>query len=112
MKRYNYQGALVPSMQPLFSKWAPQSERTSYSAFVMSGCQMGTILGTAFSGMMADSLGWEAVFYIEGSLAVIVVSLWLFFVYDAPKVHPRISKQEQAYIESTTISSTEFKVNF
>lgn len=97
-------------MQPLFAKWAPTPERTSFSTFVMSGCQVGTILGTVFSGMMADSLGWEAVFYIEGSLSLVVVSLWLFFVYDAPKVHPRISKQEQAYIESLTVSSKEFEV--
>lgn len=72
---------------------------------------MGTILGTIFSGMMADTLGWEAVFYIEGSLALLVVSPWLFFVYDSPKLHPRIFKKEREYIESQTVSSTEFRVN-
>jgi MFS family permease len=45
---------------------------------------MGTILGTIFSGMMAVDLGWRAVFYIEGSLSLIVVSAWLFFIYDSP----------------------------
>jgi MFS family permease len=71
---------------------------------------MGTILGTLFSGMMADSLGWEAVFYIEGSLSVIVVSAWLFFIYDSPALHPRISRQEREYIESSTISAKNTRV--
>ncbi|XP_046640794.1 putative inorganic phosphate cotransporter isoform X1 [Daphnia pulicaria] len=99
------QGALVPSMQPLVARWAPESERNSFATFIFSGSQMGTILGTLFSGMMADSLGWEAVFYIEGSLSVIVVSAWLFFIYDSPALHPRISRQEREYIESSTISA-------
>lgn len=59
---------------------------------------------------MADSLGWAATFYIEGSLSLIVVSAWLFFLYDSPTVHPRISKQEREYIESFTVASNEFKV--
>ncbi len=72
---------------------------------------MGTILGTIFSGMMAVDLGWRIVFYIEGSLSLIVVSAWLFFIYDSPKLHPRISKQEQEYIETlTAVSSTESRV--
>ena len=71
---------------------------------------MGTILGTLFSGMMADSLGWKAVFYIEGSLSLVVVSAWLFFIYDSPAVHPRISRQEQEYIESATVSSKNSRV--
>ncbi|XP_032789939.2 putative inorganic phosphate cotransporter isoform X2 [Daphnia magna] len=99
------QGALVPSMQPLIARWAPAAERNSFATFVFSGCQMGTILGTVCSGMMADNLGWEAVFYIEGSLSLVVVSAWLFFIYDSPSVHPRISRQEQEYLESSTVSS-------
>ena len=107
---YHCQGALVPSMQPLVAKWAPEPERNSFATFIFSGCQMGTILGTLFSGMMADSLGWKAVFYIEGSLSLIVVSAWLFFIYDSPAVHPRISRQEREYIESATVSSKNSRV--
>ena len=107
---YHYQGALVPSMQPLVARWAPEAERNSFATFIFSGSQMGTILGTLFSGMMADSLGWEAVFYIEGSLSVMVVGAWLFFIYDSPALHPRISRQEREYIESSTISSKHSRV--
>lgn len=97
-------------MQPLIARWAPAAERNSFATFVFSGCQMGTILGTVCSGMMADNLGWEAVFYIEGSLSLVVVSAWLFFIYDSPSVHPRISRQEQEYLESSTVSSTKARV--
>lgn len=63
---------------------------------------MGTILGILFSGMMASALGWEAVFYIQGALAVPMVLVWLFLVHDSPSTHPRIGQEEREYIQSTT----------
>ena len=100
------QGVIIPSVQPLVSRWAPETERNSMSTFIFSGSQVGTILGLLFSGMMADSLGWEAVFYIEGSLAFVAVVPWLFAVYDYPSMHPRISQQEKDYIKSTTAAAS------
>ena len=100
----------MPSIQPLVAKWSPEPERNIFSAFISSGCQMGTILGTVFSGLMADALGWQIVFYVEGCLAVLVVTPWLFFVYDSPAVHPRITREEKDYIEQMTRSSNTFKV--
>lgn len=68
---------------------------------------MGTILGIPFSGLVANYLGWVAVFYIEGSLAVLVVGAWLYFVYDSPSQHPRISTVEREFIESTAVKPSD-----
>jgi MFS family permease len=100
------QGVIIPSVQPLVSRWAPETERNSMSTFIFSGSQVGTILGLLFSGMMADSLGWRAVFYIEGSLAFVAVVPWLFAVYDYPSIHPRISEEEKDYIKSSTTAAS------
>lgn len=102
---------IVPAIQPLVAKWAPAGERSSISTFIFSGSQVGTVLGITCSGLIAQSLGWEAVFYIQGSLALVVVAAWLFFVYDSPKLHPRISVKEREYIEASTVSTNGSKVN-
>lgn len=97
---------IVPSIQPLVAKWAPTGERSSISTFIFSGAQIGTVLGITFSGLIADFLGWEAVFYIQGSLAAVVVGMWLYVVYDSPELHPRISAKEKDYIRSSTFTSS------
>jgi MFS family permease len=88
----------------LVAKWAPTGERSSITTFIFSGAQVGTVLGITCSGLIADSLGWEAVFYIQGSLAVVVVAAWLHVVYDSPELHPRISAKEREYIKSSTFT--------
>ena len=102
MQMYHYQGVIFPSIQPLVAKWAPMGERSSISTFIFSGAQMGTVLGIPISGLIADSLGWQAVFYIQGAMSVFVVGSWWYVVYDSPAQHPRISAKEREYITSTT----------
>ncbi|KZS16615.1 Uncharacterized protein APZ42_017209 [Daphnia magna] len=97
---------LLGLAQPLVAKWAPTGERSSISTFIFSGAQIGTVLGITFSGLIADFLGWEAVFYIQGSLAAVVVGMWLYVVYDSPELHPRISAKEKDYIRSSTFTSS------
>ena len=44
------------------------------------------------SGVIADDLGWEWVFYIFGILGVIWFVFWVFICFDTPATHPRISQ--------------------
>lgn len=62
---------------------------------------LGTVISLPFSGILAASLGWESVFYVQGGLAMIWCLLWLVFVYDSPQDHPRIHPAELALFESS-----------
>ncbi len=44
------------------------------------------------SGVLADQVGWEAIFYVFGALGIVWALAWFFLVFDAPAAHPRISK--------------------
>lgn len=55
---------------------------------------MGTVISLPLSGFLADFLGWEWVFYVQGGLSMIWCILWIFLVYDSPEDHPRISQHE------------------
>ncbi|CAG2063011.1 unnamed protein product, partial [Timema podura] len=41
------------------------------------------------------------VFYVFGGLGVVWFIPWLFLVYDTPQQHPRISKEERDYIQTS-----------
>ncbi|XP_078681079.1 sialin-like isoform X2 [Branchiostoma floridae x Branchiostoma belcheri] len=66
-------GVLFPSFYGLWGRWAPATERTKLLAFC----------------------------YIGASVAVWLVA-WILLAYDSPAKHPRISKEEQKYIEGST----------
>ena len=76
---------------------------TAYSILIMSnfsGMSLGTVIALPFSGILAEKMGWEAVFYVQGGLGSIWCVLWLFFVFDSPKDHPRIHPAERSLFEN------------
>ena len=50
------------------------------------------VLALPLSGFIAEELGWEAVFYIMGSMGVGWFLMWTVLCHNSPKNHPRISK--------------------
>lgn len=49
-------------------------------------------------GILADYVGWESIFYVWGAAGCVWFILWSFLVFSTPEEHPRISKEEKAYI--------------
>lgn len=79
-------------MQAMIAKWLPFSERSRYSSIIWAGAQAGTMIALPISGLLADRLSWESVFYFFGAGGVIWFLFWLIFVFDSPAKHPRITK--------------------
>lgn len=50
------------------------------------------------AGVIAGSLGWEAVFYIMGGLSVIWIILWIVLVSDNPEKSSLVSEEEKNLI--------------
>nr|CAD7258593.1 unnamed protein product [Timema shepardi] len=92
-----------PALQFMISKWAPPQERSRFS-IIFSGGYLGTITCFPISGLLCDwgvAGGWPMVFYVFGGLGVVWFIPWLFLVYDTPQQHPRISKEERDYIQTS-----------
>lgn len=87
-----FQGASCPAFYNLTTKWLPESERARSFAFICTGAQFGTIVALAANGLISYYIGWEYIFYIFGSIGVFWSMFWVFFVFESPSNHPRISK--------------------
>jgi len=94
-------GVTLPAMHVLVAKWAPPNERSKIASTVYAGMTLGTLCSLPFSGVLAAEISWEWVFYVQGILSCIWYVLWLFFVFDSPTLHPRITKSEKHMIESS-----------
>ncbi|XP_068082013.1 sialin isoform X2 [Anabrus simplex] len=70
----------------------------------------GNLLCMSLSGLLVDHWGWASVFYVFGVVCVLFIVPWLYFVYDTPEVHPRISSPEKDFIiENRQASSSKQK---
>ncbi|KYM76069.1 Putative inorganic phosphate cotransporter, partial [Atta colombica] len=101
------QGAVLPCLHTLLSRWSPPEERGRLSTFVYSGGWIGNVICLLSTGFLAaSSIGWPSCFYIWGSLGVLSGICFYLLGQDSPSEHPRISLDEKEYIE-TSLGITE-----
>lgn len=95
------QGIVFPAMNSMLAKWIPPVERARFSTLVYAGANIGTVVAMPVSGWLCDTDflgGWPSVFYVFGALGVLWGLAWFLLVSNHPEDHPRISKEEKAYI--------------
>lgn len=95
------QGVVYSSNHTVMSRWAPVLERCKMVAFTTSGSNLGTVVTLPVSGILVKWYGWPTVFYFFGVLGILWSFLWFLMVTDSPSDHPKISKNELKYIESS-----------
>ncbi|KAJ8927580.1 hypothetical protein NQ314_019945 [Rhamnusium bicolor] len=91
-------GVTFPSMHVMLAHWAPPNERSVMSSIVYAGTALGTVIFMLVSGIIAGSVGWEAVFYIEGGVSALWLLLWAVLTADTPQSQRFISEEERNYI--------------
>ncbi|XP_018336581.1 sialin isoform X2 [Agrilus planipennis] len=92
------EGVTYPSMLAVWARWAPPLERSRLANFAISGAYMGTVIGMTIGGVLTDYFGWESVFYVFGTVAIVWFLCWWFIVAESPSLDPHISKRELDYI--------------
>lgn len=98
------EGVTFPAMHAMWGRWAPPIERSFLISLTYAGSQFGTVISQPISGILCSSTflgGWPSVFYVFGALGVIWCLFWFHFAHSSPESHPRISKDELAYIKSS-----------
>lgn len=68
----------VPPSQSLISDYFPREKRSSAMGIYAMGVPLGTLIGMAFGGVVADAFGWRTAFLLAGAPGVVLVLLTLF----------------------------------
>ncbi|XP_005176881.1 vesicular glutamate transporter 1-like [Musca domestica] len=99
-------GFTWPAMHVMTGKWIPPNER---SKFVTA--YLGSSVGIAFFyplfGYIMHWSSWVWVYHFCGIFGTVWWLGWLYFVYDSPAQHPRISDSELRYIEKSLGSAVQ-----
>jgi ACS family hexuronate transporter-like MFS transporter len=79
------------------AEWFPKSERAFATGIFTAGTNIGAILTPLIVPGVALALGWRAAFVVTGSFSLVWLVAWLT-LYRRPSVHPRVSREELAFI--------------
>jgi MFS family permease len=71
---------------------------------------LGTAIQLVASGFIAQYWGWPAIFYVNGTLGVLWVVIYVFIGSATPKTSTIISDEEKLYIETSLGQVGEQKV--
>ncbi|MDP1632580.1 MAG: MFS transporter [Caulobacter sp.] len=68
----------TPAAHSLITDYTPREKRASAIAFYSIGTPLGSLIGLAMGGMIADAYGWRAAFMVAGAPGVIIGALCFF----------------------------------
>ncbi|MDP5104603.1 MAG: MFS transporter [Polaribacter sp.] len=93
------------------AEWFPKKDRAFATGLFNAATSVGAIAAPFVVGWIVheDGTNWQIPFLITGALSAIWVFLW-FKMYKKPEVHPKVSKEELAYITSDSVIENEDKL--
>uniref|UniRef100_A0A1B0A1J9 Major facilitator superfamily (MFS) profile domain-containing protein n=1 Tax=Glossina pallidipes TaxID=7398 RepID=A0A1B0A1J9_GLOPL len=96
-----FEGVTYPACHGIWRFWAPPMERSRLATLAFSGSYAGVVVGLPLSGLLADTIGYQAPFYAYGVFGIIWYMFWLWLCFESPRKHPAISLPELKYIEKS-----------
>jgi ACS family hexuronate transporter-like MFS transporter len=99
-----------PAAVKTVAEWFPKKERALANGLFNAGSNMGALLAPMLIPLFVsnDGKNWQFAFLITGFFSALWVVLWLK-TYRKPSIHPKLSKEELAYIASDSAEETETK---
>ncbi|QZE14650.1 MFS transporter [Halosquirtibacter laminarini] len=88
-----------PAAVKTVAEWFPKKDRAFATGIFNAGSNVGAVLAPAVVPLVAGATGdnWQYAFLITGFFSIVWVVVWLK-MYKKPEDHPRVTKEELAYI--------------
>ena len=88
-----------PSAIKAIAEWFPKKERAYATGWFNSGANVGAVVAALVVPWITLTWGWREAFIFTGLLGFIWMFFWLW-IYEIPKDHKKLSKEEFAYIHA------------
>ena len=92
------ESAAYPGAVKSVAEWFPRRERALGVGILNAGANVAVILTPIVGIMIAGMYGWRMAFIVTGALGFVVLAAWLW-LFRQPQDHPKVTKEELAYIE-------------
>ncbi|RZC32717.1 MFS 1 and/or Sugar tr domain containing protein [Asbolus verrucosus] len=91
-------GVQWPAVPPMANKWVAPTDNSKFMSHMMAS-SLGAALTLPVCGYLIHYLGWPSVFYATGGVTLVWTMMWFYLVYDSPRQHPRIRREEKEKLE-------------
>jgi ACS family hexuronate transporter-like MFS transporter len=100
-----------PAAIKTVAEWFPKKDRAFATGIFDASTSVGAILAPFIVGAIVtvEGANWQIPFLLTGVLSALWVYLWLR-TYNKPEVHPKLSIEELAYINSDSDEETQEKI--
>jgi sugar phosphate permease len=92
------EAVLGPAVSKLVQTWFPFHERAKANGAWYVGTMIAYVIATPLFAWWIATVGWRWSYYMLALLGVLPVLQCLYWVYDHPSKHPRITQEEADYI--------------
>ena len=92
------EGVNFPADHAMIAAWFVQQERSGFLGLISAGVDIGTIISSGLSPIIAANLGWEWIYGIYCGLGLLWLSAFALLGSSKPEWHPTISAEERAFI--------------
>ncbi len=92
------EGVTFPSIYAMFSRWVPESERSRAIGMLFSAIPLGSVFALLATPWIVTQYGWEAGFYLFGSVGFIWWIFWYRLTSRTPELHKKITTDELKFI--------------
>jgi sugar phosphate permease len=94
------EGAVLPALLLLLSRWFTKTERSKANTFLIFGNPVTILWMSVVSGYLINSFGWRWMFIWEGLPAILWAFCWRGLVNDKPANAKWLKKTEKELLES------------
>lgn len=88
-----------PASIKTVAEWFPKKERALATGIFNAGTNVGALATPLAVPIITLKFGWQMAFIVTGAIGFIWLIFWLL-LYRKPEEHPKLSKEELAYIQS------------
>lgn len=103
------QAGMFPAAFRLQVNWMPISDRSLGFACMDAGATIGSIIAFFTSGFLIESFDWPCLFYVSGSISLIILAIFAFFVKSHPEEHSFVTEGELNLIRGNCKCSSHYK---
>ena len=93
------ESANFPACIKTVAEWFPKRQRGTATGIFNSGANIGAVATILLVPWLAEKWGWQSAFIATGAVGFVWVALWML-LYRQPELHPKVSVEELAMIQS------------
>jgi ACS family hexuronate transporter-like MFS transporter len=94
-----------PAAIKTIAEWFPKKERAFATGIFNAGSNVGAVVAPIAVPWITIMYGWQEAFIVTGIIGFIWLGFW-WLLYDHPNDHPKVTKEELAYIQSDPLDAT------